>query len=137
MFGECYAGMVCDELLNLGTWLLVGEILHASVSLAHEPLMYQLIHFISQNAPFATSVFGETLGNIMLVEHASRPDADIPYILSFLAEGILVLGGLTTEGIFRVPGDGDCVSEIKGWLDRGQYRLVSTVDAKPNPPSFH
>jgi hypothetical protein len=38
MFGECYAGMACDEMLNLGTWLLVGEIVHASVRLAHEPL---------------------------------------------------------------------------------------------------
>lgn len=39
------------------------------------------------------------------------------------------MGGLQSEGIFRIPGDGDSVSELKLRIDRGYY----TTDAVNEP----
>lgn len=61
----------------------------------------------------------------MQLQSRSFPSLKVPVILPFLAEGILSLGGLQSEGIFRVPGDNDSVSELKSRIDRGQYQLVS------------
>ena len=47
----------------------------------------------------------------------------MPIILPFLSDGILALGGMKSEGIFRVPGDGDSVSELKLRIDKGYYTL--------------
>lgn len=52
----------------------------------------------------------------------------IPIILPFLADGILALGGTKTEGIFRVPGDGDAVSDLKLRIDKGYYSLDGVDD---------
>ena len=52
----------------------------------------------------------------------------MPIILPFLADGILALGGTKSEGIFRVPGDGDSVSELKLRIDRGYYTLDGVDD---------
>jgi len=52
----------------------------------------------------------------------------VPIILPFLANGILALGGTKSEGIFRVPGDGDSVSELKLRIDRGYYTLDGITD---------
>jgi hypothetical protein len=52
----------------------------------------------------------------------------VPIILPFLADGIIALGGLRAEGIFRVPGDGDAVSALRVRLDRGQYALGEIDD---------
>ena len=48
--------------------------------------------------------------------------------MPFLADGILALGGPKAEGIFRVPGDGDSVSELKLRIDRGYYTLDGISD---------
>lgn len=87
--------------------LTVGEIEHAS------------------DAAFYPSVYGESLARIMDLQKTSYPQLKVPVILPFLADGILALGGTRSEGIFRVPGDGDCVAELKSRMDRGHYRLVS------------
>lgn len=60
----------------------------------------------------------------MMHSRSSHPECQVPYVLIFLAEAIVSLGGLTTEGIFRVPGDADSVAELKARLDRGYYHLV-------------
>ena len=52
----------------------------------------------------------------------------MPIILPFLADGILALGGTKAEGIFRVPGDGDLVSDLKLRIDRGYYSLEGVDD---------
>ena len=52
----------------------------------------------------------------------------MPVVLPFLADGILALGGLKAEGIFRVPGDGDLVGELKLRIDRGYYTLDGLDD---------
>lgn len=52
----------------------------------------------------------------------------VPIILPFLADGILALGGTKSEGIFRVPGDGDAVSELKLRIEKGYYSLDGVED---------
>lgn len=87
--------------------LTVGEIEHAS------------------DAAFYPSVYGESLVRIMDLQKTSYPQLKVPVILPFLADGILALGGTRSEGIFRVPGDGDSVAELKSRMDRGHYQLAS------------
>ncbi|WVQ85889.1 hypothetical protein IAT38_008057 [Cryptococcus sp. DSM 104549] len=90
--------------------LTVGEIEHAS------------------DAAFYPSVYGESLVRIMELQRKSYPQLQVPVILPFLADGILALGGLHSEGIFRVPGDGDSVAELKSRMDRGHYQLKGIDD---------
>lgn len=109
-----------------GRSLTIGEIEHASVSQLQNTylsLQNKLIHR-SQDAAFYPSVYGESLDRIMSLQSRSYPSLKVPVILPFLADGILALGGLTSEGIFRVPGDADAVSELKSRIDRGHYQLV-------------
>jgi hypothetical protein len=65
----------------------------------------------------------------MDLQKRSYPSLKVPVILPFLADGILALGGTKSEGIFRIPGDSDSVSELKSRMDRGHYQLV-------RPPYF-
>jgi hypothetical protein len=62
----------------------------------------------------------------MNLQQRSYPLLPIPVILPFLADGILALGGTQSEGIFRIPGDNESVSELKSRMDRGHYQLVSS-----------
>ncbi|WVW80903.1 hypothetical protein I302_102894 [Kwoniella bestiolae CBS 10118] len=93
-----------------GKALTVGEIEHAS------------------DAAFYPSVYGESLDRIMDLQKRAYPTLKVPVILPFLADGILALGGLSAEGIFRVPGDGDNVNELKSRMDRGHYQLKGIDD---------
>lgn len=60
---------------------------------------------------------------IYRLQERTYPHLKIPIILPFLADGILALGGTKSEGIFRVPGDGDAVSDLKLRIDKGYYTL--------------
>ncbi|WWD20651.1 hypothetical protein CI109_105127 [Kwoniella shandongensis] len=93
-----------------GKTLTVGEIEHAS------------------DAAFYPSVYGESLDRIMTLQQRSYPSLKVPVVLPFLADGILALGGMQSEGIFRVPGDVDSVSELKSRMDRGHYQLKGIDD---------
>ncbi|EIW69920.1 hypothetical protein TREMEDRAFT_38591 [Tremella mesenterica DSM 1558] len=93
-----------------GRVLTVGEIEHAS------------------DGAFYPSVYGESLDRIMDLQERSYPDAMVPVILPFLAERIVSLGGMECEGIFRIPGDGDSVSELRSRMDRGHYQLQGIDD---------
>lgn len=46
----------------------------------------------------------------MAVQIITHPDLPIPRVLPFLTNAIISLGGCRTEGIFRVPGDGERVN---------------------------
>ena len=76
-----------------------------------------------QDAAFHPSTFGESLDAIFRLQERNYPEQKVPIILPFLADGILALGGTKAEGIFRVPGDGDLVSELKLRIDQGYYTL--------------
>ncbi|KAH8079402.1 hypothetical protein BXZ70DRAFT_960721 [Cristinia sonorae] len=77
----------------------------------------------ASDAAFHPSIFGESLDVIYRLQQRNYPHQKVPIILPFLADGILALGGTKSEGIFRVPGDGDAVSELKLRIDKGYYTL--------------
>jgi hypothetical protein len=80
----------------------------------------------AMDAPYNPSIFGENLQEIMKMQKES--DGDIPKILPFLTEAILKLGGQKSEGIFRVPGDTEMVTELKLRLEKGNYSLEGITD---------
>lgn len=82
----------------------------------------------ASDAAFHPSIFGESLDAVYRLQERSYPHMKIPIILPFLADGILALGGTKTEGIFRVPGDGDAVSDLKLRIDKGYYSLDGVDD---------
>ncbi|KZS88649.1 hypothetical protein SISNIDRAFT_475905 [Sistotremastrum niveocremeum HHB9708] len=82
----------------------------------------------ASDAPFNPSTFGEPLDTILRIQSRTYASLKVPIILPFLADGILALGGTQQEGIFRVPGDGDTVSELKARIDRGYYTLDGIND---------
>ncbi|GAB5593534.1 hypothetical protein Unana1_08434 [Umbelopsis nana] len=86
----------------------------------------------AKDAPFKPSVFGETLEFIM-EQQESTTDLDIPKIVPFLANMVLDLRGLTSEGIFRVPGDADDVTELRIRIENGRYESAGITD--PNVPA--
>ncbi|KAJ7874752.1 hypothetical protein B0H14DRAFT_3552219 [Mycena olivaceomarginata] len=82
----------------------------------------------ASDAAFNPSTFGESLDAIFRLQERTYPQQKVPIILPFLADGILALGGGKSEGIFRVPGDGDSVSELKLRIDKGYYTLDGVDD---------
>lgn len=82
----------------------------------------------ASDAAFHPSTFGESLDAIIRLQERNYPQQKVPIVLPFLADGILALGGTKSEGIFRVPGDGDSVSELKLRIDRGYYTLDGITD---------
>ncbi|EGN99612.1 hypothetical protein SERLA73DRAFT_53461 [Serpula lacrymans var. lacrymans S7.3] len=82
----------------------------------------------ASDAAFNPSTFGESLDATVRLQERNYPHEKVPIILPFLADGILALGGTKAEGIFRVPGDGDSVSELKLRIDRGYYTLDGVDD---------
>lgn len=84
-------------------------------------------------APFHSALFGESLEEIMKEQNKKYPELDVPRILPFLANAILDLNGCQTEGIFRVPGDADSVTDLKCRLEKDNYDVTGITD--PNVPS--
>ncbi|KAG6821028.1 hypothetical protein H0H93_007918 [Arthromyces matolae] len=82
----------------------------------------------ASDSAFNPSTFGETLDGIIRLQERKYPFQKVPIILPFLADGILALGGFKAEGIFRVPGDADSVSELKLRIDRGYYTTDGVND---------
>lgn len=88
---------------------------------------------IAQDAAFNPSTFGESLASVYQLQQRTYPNAKIPIILPFLSDGILALGGMKAEGIFRVPGENDVVSDLRLRIDRGFYNLDNIED--PHVPA--
>ncbi|KAF7984269.1 hypothetical protein HWV62_16118 [Athelia sp. TMB] len=82
----------------------------------------------ASDAAFNPSTFGESLDAIIRLQERNYPHQKVPIILPFLADGMLALGGTKSEGIFRVPGDSDSISELKLRIDRGYYTLDDIED---------
>ena len=53
-----------------------------------------------------------------------NPTDVLPSILVFLIDGIMKLKGYKTEGIFRVPGEIEAVSDLKCRIEQGRYDLT-------------
>ncbi|KDQ06482.1 hypothetical protein BOTBODRAFT_121441 [Botryobasidium botryosum FD-172 SS1] len=82
----------------------------------------------ASDAAFNPSTFGEPLDSIFRLQQRTYADAKVPIILPFLTDGVLALGGTKAEGIFRVPGDGELVSDLRVRIDKGHYNLEGIDD---------
>jgi hypothetical protein len=89
-----------------------------------------------QDSAFNPSTFGESLSAIMRLQERTYANSKVPIILPFLADGILALGGTKSEGIFRIPGDGDEVSDLRVRIDKGFYNLEGKSSLFPDQPPF-
>ncbi|KAI9187909.1 hypothetical protein H9P43_002300 [Blastocladiella emersonii ATCC 22665] len=85
------------------------------------------------DAPFSPSVFGDTLDEIMRRQRLEYPALEYPRTLVFLCQAVLELGGDAAEGIFRVPGDADAVTELRLRIDRNRYDATGITD--PSVPA--
>ncbi|KAG2199428.1 hypothetical protein INT47_011540, partial [Mucor saturninus] len=89
--------------------------------------------FRAKEAPFKPSVFGEPLGFIMEQQRNSDLKLQIPQIVPFLAETVRATNGQLSEGIFRVPGDADAVTDLRVRIENGNYDATGITD--PNVPA--
>ncbi|KAI9485231.1 MAG: Rho GTPase activation protein [Benjaminiella poitrasii] len=91
----------------------------------------------AMEAPFKPSVFGESLDYIMELEKKKNckdsSSLKIPRIVTFLTRAIYQLNGKASEGIFRVPGDADAVTELRIHIENGNYGSTDIED--PNVPA--
>ncbi|CAG8760739.1 15551_t:CDS:2, partial [Acaulospora morrowiae] len=87
----------------------------------------------AKEAPFNPSVFGESLEFVMELQKKTHPELKLPRILPFLADAILELKGQSSEGIFRVPGDAEFITELKLRIEKNRYDISGITD--PNVPS--
>ncbi|ORZ22041.1 hypothetical protein BCR42DRAFT_405365 [Absidia repens] len=88
----------------------------------------------AKEAPFKPSVFGESLSFIMdLQANEGATDLKIPRIVPFLADTVHQLNGQHSEGIFRVPGDADDVTDLRVRIENGNYDATNVTD--PNVPA--
>lgn len=85
-------------------------------------------------AAFNPSVFGSTIEQTMAIQAELYGADRVPIVLPFLANAILALGGITTEGVFRVPGDMDSIAMLKDRIDRGRSRWSRHVRGFSLPP---
>ncbi|KAI9493892.1 hypothetical protein BDB00DRAFT_821151 [Zychaea mexicana] len=89
----------------------------------------------AKEAPFKPSIFGESLGMIVnLPGHCGGDDGlKIPKIVPFLADAVLQMKGQQSEGIFRVPGDAEEVTDLRIRIENGKYDATGITD--PNVPA--
>lgn len=57
-------------------------------------------------------MFGESLEFIMNLQGKTDSKLQIPQIVPFLANVVRETSGQKSEGIFRVPGDADAVTDL-------------------------
>jgi hypothetical protein len=93
-----------------------------------------------QLAPFETSIFGSRLEDIFENQHKKingpppvpvlytqiyqqPPPTPLPYVLTVLSDAVAACNGHATEGIFRVPGDGDAITNLRLQIESGDYTM--------------
>jgi len=81
-------------------------------------------------APFQASIFGNSLEEIL---QNQTPPARLPRIVPFLIDTIKSLNGFHSEGLFRVPGDAEMITDLRVRLEKGQYNADGVTD--PNVPA--
>ena len=74
---------------------------------------------------FRPSMFGGTLQECMDMQRTRYPHRRLPWILTTLADQIMVLNGASTEGIFRVPADLDEVNSVKSRFDQWEIPVCA------------
>lgn len=84
-------------------------------------------------SPFKPSIFDESLETIMSLPVHVGDGLKIPKIVPFLTNAILEMKGTQSEGIFRVPGDAEEVTDLRVRIENGHYNIGEISD--PNVPA--
>ncbi|KAI9316473.1 hypothetical protein BX666DRAFT_1951155 [Dichotomocladium elegans] len=87
----------------------------------------------AKEAPFKPSIFGEDLDMIITLPNHRDNGLKIPKIVPFLADAVLEMNGQRTEGIFRVPGDAEEITDLRVRIENGTYDATGITD--PNVPA--
>ncbi|KAF9403801.1 hypothetical protein BGX21_009897 [Mortierella sp. AD011] len=85
----------------------------------------------AQEAAFRPSVFEATLERLMGRQMAAGGEWAawrVPRLMVFLKESVINLGGLKTEGIFRISGDLGAVAELRARIELGNYDISGITD---------
>ncbi|KAG0007853.1 hypothetical protein BGZ80_004153, partial [Entomortierella chlamydospora] len=85
----------------------------------------------AQEAAFRPSVFEATLERLMGRQMAAGGEWAawrVPRLMVFLRESVINLGGLKTEGIFRISGDLGAVAELRARIELGNYDISGITD---------
>ncbi|KAG0308763.1 hypothetical protein BGZ98_006938 [Dissophora globulifera] len=85
----------------------------------------------AQEAAFRPSVFEATLERLMGRQMAAGGEWAawrVPRLMVFLKESVVKLGGLRTEGIFRISGDLGAVAELRARIELGNYDITGITD---------
>ncbi|KAG0340109.1 hypothetical protein BG004_006549 [Podila humilis] len=85
----------------------------------------------AQEAAFRPSVFEATLERLMGRQMAGGGEWAawrVPRLMVFLKESVVNLGGLCTEGIFRISGDLGAVAELRARIELGNYDIAGITD---------
>ncbi|KAF9351835.1 hypothetical protein BGX26_010220 [Mortierella sp. AD094] len=85
----------------------------------------------AQEAAFRPSVFEATLERLMGRQMAAGGEWAawrVPRLMVFLKESVVNLGGLKTEGIFRISGDLGAVAELRARIELGNYDISGITD---------
>ncbi|KAF9179838.1 hypothetical protein BGZ51_006630 [Haplosporangium sp. Z 767] len=85
----------------------------------------------AQEAAFRPSVFEATLERLMGRQMAAGGEWAawrVPRLMVFLKESVINLGGLKTEGIFRISGDLGSVAELRARIELGNYDISDIED---------
>lgn len=77
---------------------------------------------------YQRSMFGVTLDQLMASQKETFPELEIPWIQKELTKEIIRLGGLETEGIFRLPGEIDKVNALKVQVEDWDVIDASSTD---------
>ncbi|KAG0317550.1 hypothetical protein BGZ97_005207 [Linnemannia gamsii] len=125
---------------------------HATMSLHPIPVMAQHCHDLlrriskrgsraklltlveiarAQEAAFRPSVFEAPLERLMGRQMAAGGEWAawrVPRLMVFLKESVIQLGGLKTEGIFRISGDLGAVAELRARIELGNYDITGITD---------
>ncbi|KAG1525155.1 hypothetical protein G6F52_003578 [Rhizopus delemar] len=87
----------------------------------------------AKEAPFKPSVFGESLQLMMEMQAHKDKTLKIPKVVPFLADAVREINGKLSEGIFRIPGDADAVTDLRVRIENGNYDAEGITD--PNVPA--
>ncbi|KAJ1824533.1 hypothetical protein LPJ60_000676 [Coemansia sp. RSA 2675] len=88
---------------------------------------------LALTVPSRPLVFGGSLDEIMADPELTNRHTGLPRVLEQIVGSIRALGGDSTEGLFRVPGDTDVVSMARLQIEAGQPDFSQIHD--PNVPA--
>eukprot|EP01126_Amoeba_proteus_P027627 TRINITY_DN27401_c0_g1_i2.p1 TRINITY_DN27401_c0_g1~~TRINITY_DN27401_c0_g1_i2.p1 ORF type:complete len:341 (+),score=55.40 TRINITY_DN27401_c0_g1_i2:138-1160(+) len=106
--------------------------LHGGFSMGVIPTVSQVQDMLAP--AFRRSIFDMSLEHVMHHQSLLKDDCLLPRILCTLTDSILLCNGLTTEGIFRVPGSATEILSLKLSLEKGIFMFPSTI-TDPNVPA--